>query len=286
MKIRNNRLYPYPVYSTALNHYIDNNFVVETSLAFDSVNAFINYQIKISDHTILEMIKAGQIGIYMHVECSVTKFRKLFPLELTTETSGSITIPLIFLNEDIEIISVLVASQTITNYKNPNLSSDFQNENIIIPQYATVGFTNTDVFTINKRISSTGDIPSIFTITKSEDSSILTYNPEHSKINIFLPPKEYEIYEYQKGKYKRLKQLMIICPVLVEVFSDIQKENLDSNCEWYPVLEEAIKKTFAFSGFEDSRFIDKPALELAQQVLGSLFTDAMKEFEDLTNVED
>ena len=284
MKVRNNRLYPYPVYSKLTDHYLDNNFDVDTDLTFDSEKAYINLKISISDQVILDMLKKNEIGIYTHVECSVTKYRELFEIDFKDDCEYVIELPLSSLNENIEVLTVLIATQTISNYSNDNLSNDFQGENITFPQYSMIGFTDTEEFTINKKIDNNGDIPSIFIITKSEENDKLTFNANNEQIQIFLPGEEYDIYENSRGANRRIKQMMINLPVLVEIIDLIKREDFHEfdSCSWYPILEEAFKR-IGYSGFDDGRFINTNSVELGQSILGQLFKDAMNEFDILSS---
>ena len=284
MKVRNNRLYPYPVYTTSLNHYIDNNFVVDTDLSYDSEKAYVELKVNISDPKIISMIKNNELGIYTHIECSVTKYRELFEIGLDSNNECTIELPLSLLNEGVEVLTVLIATKMIDNYENDNLSDDFKNEHICFPQYSTVGFTETKEFTINKRINNNGDIPSIFLITKSEEKDKMTFEANGDQIQIFLPKEEYEIYESLRGTSKRLKQMMINLPVLVEIIDLIKREDFNDYevCSWYPVLEDAFKRQ-GYPGFADDRFKNTNSVELGQCILGDLFKDAMKEFELLNS---
>lgn len=284
MKVRNNRLYPYPVYSKTLNHYVNNFFNVETDLTFDSEKAYINLNIDISDSVLLEMLEKNDIGLYAHVECSITKYRELFEVPLKSNGNYTIELPLASLNENIEILTVLIATRGILNYTNTNLSDEFQNEVISFPQYSMIGFTDTEEFTINKKIDTNGDIPSIFIITKSEEHDKMTFNAFNEQIQIFLPKDEYDIYERSRGTSRRIKQMMINLPVLVEVIDLIKNEDFHEfeSYAWYPILEEAFKKQ-GYSNFEDNSFKSKNSVELGQSILGQLFKDAMNEFDALNS---
>ena len=284
MKVRNNRLYPYPVYSKSLNHYVNNSFNVETDLTFDSEKAYINLNIDISDSVLLEMLKNNDIGLYTHVECSVTKYRELFEIPLSSNGNYTIELPLTSLNENVEILTVLIATKGISNYVNQNLSEEFKNEVIMFPQYSMIGFTDTEEFTINKKIDTNGDIPSIFIITKSEEHDKMTFNAFNDQIQIYLPKDEYDIYERSRGTSRRIKQMMINLPVLVEVIDSIKNENSHEfeTFAWYPILEDAFKKQ-GYSSFEDNGFKSRNSIELAQCILGHIFKDAMNEFDALNS---
>lgn len=284
MKVRNNRLYPYPVYSKRHNHYINNSFNVETELTFDFEKAYINLIIDISDYVLLEMLKNNEIALFTHIECSVTKYRELFLIPLRSNGNYTIELPLPSLNENIEVLTVIIATKAISNYENPNLSEEFQNESISFPQYSMIGFTDTEEFTINKKINMNGDIPSIFIITKSEEHDKMTFNALNEQIQIFLPQEEYDIYERSRGTSRRIKQMMINLPVLVEILDSIKNENSHDyeTFSWYSILEDAFKKQ-GYSGFEDTSFIIKNSVELGQSILGQLFKDAMNEFDALNS---
>ena len=83
MKVKNNRLYPYPVLSQGHDDYVDNRFYPnDLSFEYDSEIATIKANIIIGDEIIKSLISNESISLNCHVECSTTKYRKIFKIVL------------------------------------------------------------------------------------------------------------------------------------------------------------------------------------------------------------
>ena len=257
MKVKNNRLYPYPVLSQDHDDYVDNSFYPnDLSFEHDSETATIKTNIVIGDEMIKSFISDGSISLNCHVECSTTKYRKVFKIGFDELNDCKIDIPLKDINDTVEICFVLVANQDIESYSNPNLN-----------------------------------VPSIFDITKSETEEHITFDFETGdKIIIYLPPEDYLIYEKSKGTAIRIKQMMTVIPVLVELFGILKSgDNSDFvDKGWYMVLERALERMPGYKdGFDSDNFKNlNSSFELAQKVFREVSTDAFKELDAIMEAND
>ena len=287
MRVSKNRIYPYPIYSELTEDYINNDFALDAEIDYDSEIAILKLDVSISDIKIRELIENRLVGLYCHIECSATKYRKLFELSINNDSDiYNIEIPLCKLNGAIEVMCVLVAKENICSFDDDNLSEMFEGETIIFPQYGTIGYTDTVELTIIKRLDINGDIPSIFSIIADEESVEIQVEYECEQITIYIPKNEYEIYQNYKGTGVRLKQMMVIIPVLIEVLDYIKSdENIYENYPWYFVLEEAVKKR-GYSGFSDESFKNASSLIIAQNILGDIAKEAFDEFDYMNRESD
>lgn len=281
MKVRTNRLYPYPVLSNYVSDFTNNKFDVSRDIEYDSLNATIILKASIEDKTILKMIEDGKIGLFCNVECSVTKFRYMFEIPYDKFDEYKYQIDISQLNDEIEIACVLVAKEDIT-FTSDDLSEFYKDEIINYPRYSTVGYTDTEEISLIKSINVNGDIPSIFTITSKESADDIYYDTSQHVIQIFLPREEYDIYYNSRGESKRLKQMMINLPVLQSVLEEIKNgEASDDRKGWYKVLEDALIKQ-GYKGFDDDEFKhNSSTLTIAQKMLGNISKDAFNDFEKL-----
>lgn len=292
MKVKNNRLYPYPVLSQDHDDYVDNSFYPnDLSLEHDSETATIKTNIVIGDDMIKSFISDGSISLNCHVECSTTKYRKVFKIGFDELNDCKIDIPLKDINDTVEICFVLVANQDIESYSNPNLNARYLDANISLFKYRTLGYTETEEFKIKKQLDTNGEVPSIFDITKSETEEHITFDFETGdKIIIYLPPEDYLIYEKSKGTAIRIKQMMTVIPVLVELFGILKSgDNSDFiDKGWYMVLERALEKIPGYKdGFDSDNFKNSNSLfELAQKVFREVSTDAFKELDAIMEAND
>lgn len=285
MQIRTNRIYPYPVLSEMSDDFKDNTFTVERTLEYDATKAIINLKTTISDTAMLNLIKNGKASLNCNIECSTTKYRKLFLVPNDRINDYDIEIPLPLLNGNIEIVCVIVANEEII-FESDNLNDLYSDEIVTYPKYATIGYTDTEEIRIIKNMNINGDVPSIFSISMAEHDDKISYDCSNDIITIFLPKKEHEIYIDSKGKYKRLKQLMVNVAVLASIIDEI-KENSDSyeSNGWYKVLEEKYQ-SLGYENMLSSNFKSEQSLKLAQMVLGNISKDAFNEFDKLRVGED
>lgn len=281
MRVRTNRLYPYPVLCNNTDDFSNNKFDVSRDIEYNSEIATVVIKASIEDKTILKFLEENKIGLFVNVECSVTKFRFMFevPFEKFDEYRHDIDISQ--LNENIEITCLLVAKESIT-FTSDELSEFYKDEIINYPKYSTVGYTDTEEISLIKSINVNGDVPSIFSISTNESVKEMYYTNDNHQIEIFLPRDEYDIYYNSRGESKRLKQMMINLPVLESVLEDIKSDN-DVNTElgWYKVLDDAITKQ-GFNGLDDDQFkFNSNSLDVSLKLLGDISRDAFNEFEKL-----
>ena len=281
MKIKQNRIYPYPVYSELTNDYNNNDFTAEIELEYDSELATINITPILSNEAIIELLENDYADLYCHIECSSTKYRELFDVDyIKDKTCYQIQIPLYKLNDTVEIVCVIVTKTAINDFHSSNLNEIYEGETISFPKYATIGYTSTTEFVIAKRIDINGDVPSIFAINKDENANKITYDYANDQIVIFLPADEYQIYYDYMGQGTRVKQMMINLPVLIDVINHIKKDKASfEDRPWYTVLEAAYTKK-GFDGF-DENFMAKDSVELSQMILGDISKDAFIEFDKM-----
>lgn len=280
MKVRSNRLYPYPVLSNNSNDFVNNKFEVLKDIEYDSEIATIVLKTAIEDKTILKLLEENRIGLFCNVECSVTKYRFMFEVPYSSLDEYRYDLDISQLNDNIELACILVAKENIS-FMSDDLNNFYKGEVINYPKYSTIGFTETDEISLIKQIDVNGDIPSIFSITSSDSAKEIYYEYEEHQINIYLPREQYDIYYNSRGSSKRLKQMMINLPVLESVLDDLKTDDSISDRHgWYKVLESAISK-LGYESFEEDRFRNEPSIKIAQQILGDISKDAFNEFEVL-----
>ena len=127
MKIKQNRIYPYPVYSELTNDYNNNDFTAEIELEYDSELATINITPILSNEAIIELLENDYADLYCHIECSSTKYRELFDVDyIKDKTCYQIQIPLYKLNDTVEIVCVIVTKTAINDFHSSNLNEIYE----------------------------------------------------------------------------------------------------------------------------------------------------------------
>lgn len=281
MRIRSNRIYPYPVFSVFSRDYSNNSFKVESDIEYDAETATVLLDVELADSQINDLICSQKAGLYCHLDCPTTKYREIFEVKLNEQNHYEHELELQQINGWIEITCLIVARENIIGFEDDNFANLYAGAKANFPQYATIGYTETNEVEIEKRTDTNGEVPSIFQITRSEsDERNITYDASSDYIYIYLPHEQHDIYIDYRGVNKRLKTMMINFPVLTEILDDINTGNQDySDRPWFDVIDHALSKKGYNALGKD--FTTRSAVEVAQALLGDLAKDAFKEFDDL-----
>ena len=100
-------------------------------------------------------------------------------------------------------------------------------------------------------------------------------------LTIYLTKEEYQIYNEYKGKRKRLKQLMINFPVLVDLIEILKTDTSYINKPWYNALDASLVSKGYSEGINSELFKNELATKIAQDLLGNLIQDAFKDFDSI-----
>lgn len=283
MRIRTNRIYPYPVYSVFSSDYHDNSFFADADLEYNSDNATLSLDVTLNDVELKKLIDCNIVGLYCHLDSPVTKFRDVFEVILNSNNHSEKNYNLQQINGNIEMTCLLITKEYIGNFQDSNFNGLYSGLAVKFPKYAIIGYTETVEIDIQKRTESNGEVPSIFKIIPSEEESTqITFDAVNEYIYIYLPRAQYEIYMDYKGQYKRLKAMMINLPILTEIIDSINSGASDySDQPWFDVIEMGLKKNgFDSLGIE---FTTRPAIEVAQLLLGDITKESFDEFDRLLN---
>ena len=287
MRIRTNRIYPYPVYSVFSDDYANNCFSAEADIEYGADNATILLDVIIEDNKLREMMEAGQISLYCHMDSPVTKFRDVFKVDLNENYHAEHNYDLQQLNGNIELTCLLITNVEIDDFTDDNLAGLYEGEIVRFPRYATIGYTQTVEIELHKKTDINGEVPSIFKITPTEnEEGQMTFDASDEYIYIYLPRNQYDIYMDYKGQSKRLKTMMINLPVLTEIIDSVNSGTGEDYATqpWFDVVEQGLKK-FGITEFAKD-FTTRSAIEIAQLLLGNITKDAFDEFDKLLNGKD
>lgn len=283
MRIRTNRIYPYPIYSVFSSDYINNNFTADIDIEYDSEIATVLINITLDDVELKKLLENGKIGLYCHLDSPGTKYRDIFEIRLDANNHAEKQYSLQAINGNIELTCLMISKEDISGFTDENFSGLHAGRAVHFPKYATIGYTETVDIELQKKIDTNGEVPSIFKITPSEDgSSQISFDANNEFIYIYLPREQYDIYMDYKGQNKRLKTMMINLPVLTEIIDSINSGIGDySDQQWFDIVDQGVKK----HGFSElgKEFATRSAIEIAQFLLGDITKDAFDEFDKLLN---
>lgn len=278
MRVRKNRIYPYPVLSVLSDNFLNNRFLSDIVLEYDSEIATVLVKTDIDDEAIIALLKQELIKLFLHIECSVTKYRSAFEIPYEKIKDYKIEIPLPYLKDSVEMMCLLV-TQDEFSFEDDNLNEFYKNDVVIYPKNATIGYTETEEVNIIKTIDINGEIPSIFQISLDEQSKETSYECTSTYIVVYLPKEAHEQYYDLRGDFIRTKQLATNVNILTEIIDKIKSGANYSDCGWYVVLDERLKAIGYLDGFEsDDIKADKiQSVSLAEKILNYPISESFGE---------
>lgn len=277
MKIPENRIYPYPMFSNIHTDYKDNSFDVDFEYMYDYNTVQFTVKTNIKNNFILKMMETGKFSLALHIDCTKTKFRKAYeiPYEYINK-EYSIVIESEDLIGNAEVIFILVSTEDIQVEATDAFDDFYQGTNISFQQFAIVGFSDTyDVF-FKKKMGINQQPSSIFNIIKAQ-VPYKRYNLENDVIAILLPENDYAGYIKLQGTLTRVKHTAFIEPALIYTLDKIKQDQDGSYCkkEWYKALDMSCRKIGIDIDSENFKEID--TYEIATQLLSNPYSDAINE---------
>lgn len=278
MRIKYNKLFPYPILCEEIDDYKDNIFSVEVKPEKDINKILLKCSMKLNDKVLIEMIERDQVEIVYHIECAKNLYRNIYTSsKLLTE----ISIDDRDLNGTVDICVFIVASQDIDRYKNDNFNDDYGDESFSIQKGNIMGFYNVPRIHITKDTEELAKMSSIFSISKkNEKDATMEFELTETKIKIYLNQEDYNQYRLIANSGKRELQpvinSMIIMPALIYAFNMIEKSD-DLEYEynrWFIALDKILKNSNIV--LNKKSICDYGSLKLAQKLLNMPISEALK----------
>ncbi|MBQ7640856.1 MAG: hypothetical protein IJS83_00155 [Acholeplasmatales bacterium] len=288
-----NRFYTYPVLSEDTDDYIDSSFEVDFTYQNKGIATLeISADVKLDNKELEELVNNKKANIYLHVECSLTSYRKLYPLY--NNMVNTIPIDIKKINGKIELLALVIALEDIDDYSSESFNEDYENRTFFINKGAILAFKNIGFITISKSMQEFKKLESIFSVTKlnSEEETPFSVNLEDNKIKIGLPPQQHQFYIDKKDdlNYQYLFNSLLVLPALVYTFEQLAAEGLDmyQDKEWCVALEnnfERLGKNFV----EELEKIDSgeiSSIELSQTLMEYPIKSAFSHLENIIEGDD
>ena len=278
MRIKYNKLFPYPILCEEIDDYKDNIFSVEVKPEKDINKILLKCSMKLNDKVLIEMIERDKVDIVYHIECAKNLYRNIYTSsKLLTE----ISIDDRDLNGTVDICVFIVASQDIDRYKNDNFNDDYGDESFSIQKGNIMGFYNVPRIHITKDTEELAKMSSIFSISKkNEKDATMEFELTETKIKIYLNQEDYNQYRLIANSGKRELQpvinSMIIMPALIYAFNMIEKSD-DLEYEynrWFIALDKILKNSNIV--LNKKSICDYGSLKLAQKLLNMPISEALK----------
>lgn len=267
MQIRN-RLFSYPVYSSAVDDYKVNGFIFDYSVESDGNTLFIQYSIKITNKHILKQIEEQKIKVSAFVECTKTAYRQLFVLE---NMEGKIEISSAKLSDKVDMCCLLVANMDYIIDSTSGLSPDYANASFSIKKGFIVGYDDSYPFIVDKDKEDDFKASSIISVVKKIDlKDYMDVDLDNdNKIRIQLNDQMYQNFIQLQGQMNLpVVHSMIVLPTLVYVIDQIKIISSRETYEdkyWYRCIAKQLD--ILRMGIDSSAFDTKSSLVIAQELL-------------------
>ena len=241
------KLYPYPVLADFNNDYCDSNFNIETSISINSNEVIASMKPQLNNDGILDLILNNKAKFMMHIECSLTCFRKVIEIPYDgleySISAEKIEGPMSF-------CPFIIAIEDIPNYSNKKLNKDYNGLTFDFEKGNILAIGKEIQLRIEKEDDDLANVPSIFAVTEIKDDDIndIVINNTGNKINIQLPKAIFLEFKLAMSNQKSMAVIhsMIIIPALMKCFDDMKSKPEDiyiyEDRRWFRALKKALKK--------------------------------------------
>lgn len=246
MKLKRNRLFLYPVLHTERDDYIDSSTFTVDVKAFHTTNKVkINISLIIKDRTIEDYINEGKFIKTIHVECPLTKYRKIYTLNPNVNTID-IEIDSRDLNDVVEV-SPMIISNYNGIYRNINFQDIYREYKFEIEKGNLIAFDDTRFFKIEKEKTEYKDMESVFLVNRTSKAKQINIDVTSSdKIIIDLPEKTYDNYYSLDNDINRDVSIQIlIYPAVLKALEMLYSEESISDVKdkkWFITFKKQLKK--------------------------------------------
>lgn len=267
MQIRN-RLFSYPVYTSGVDDYKNNDFKFEYYIDDSDDILKLHYTTKISNQFILNEIEKQNLKLTVLLECARTAFRRLYVLQ---KIDGTLEIPSQFVSSKVELCCLLLANKDFVVDNKSGINADYSYTKFIIKKGYIVGYDNTYPFIVDKEKDELFKTSSIISVVKKmdlENFMDIDLNNDN-KIKIQLGPEMYQYFVQLQGQDKLpVVHSMIVLPALVYVIEQIKNVNYRETYEdyyWYRCIDRQLE--LLGIAIDSPVFQNKSSLNIAQELL-------------------
>lgn len=280
------RLFPYPVLNSdkVLSQYAKSEF----NVIYDPVQEEDDYVFKgaryiLTNSYLQSLIDAGRAKCVLFVECSSTRFRKIFELRLDPH---EIKIPMTKLNDKITVSGYIFATEDIIPFLPNDLDPAYgEFDKFTVEANDVLAIDEFNRIKISYKVEDDNLMASIFTIIGDPaitDSSVRV-EVTKTKIRISLPKTAYASYDSIKGvdEYKWIPFAIMLVPALTMAFEKTKEgseekplDDIAFDFDWFTSVQMRYKKIMNRDMTEED-YYQTSSFELAQQLLDMPSTKAI-----------
>lgn len=265
------KLYPYPVLANFNDDYVDSKFNIIVIIQSFPNELIIQFKPELDNDGIKELIEKEMAYCCVHIECSLTSYRKIVQVPL-----GGLeySIPADSIEGPISFCPFIVANQEITNYTNSKLNKDYDGATFDLEKGNILAIGQEVQTRVEKENDDLANVPSIFAVTEIKDPQRkdIVIDNAGNKINIQLPTDtffEFKVAMSSNPNSMSVLHSMIIIPALMKCFEDMKSKPEEfytyEDRRWFRALKKAMKKVNLELSEENIMSID--AFSVAQKLM-------------------
>lgn len=281
------RLFPYPVLNSdrSLSQFRHSSFSGYFEKDSDEECLILsNVHYDLTNGTIESLIDEGKAECVLYIECSGSRYRRIFKLGKESKT---IRIPLAILNGQIQICFYIFALADIKPYSPDDIDEIYgEFRDFDVEKYDVLAIDECYRFRIAFDVDDDNIASSIFDVVGNPDilDDSLDIQVGDRKIEINLSTETYNKYNGFKGSadYKWLPFAAMLVPALCHAFELVKSEpgntaieDLERNYRWFMSVEARFEKVFARK-LTYEEFREKPSYVLAQSLLDYPLSKAIR----------
>ena len=276
MEIRN-RLFPYPVLCNETDDYQHNLFETEVKVEERLHDIHLTVKFKLDNLAILDLIRMGMAEYVLHLECSMTYFRKVIKTDIN---EISYSIPKERVNGEIAVLSMVVAKRRIVSFTSEDLNEDYDGESISFDKASILAYQNLPKIQVFKNYEELAGNESLFAVVKvglpdDEEVHPLSFDLNDDRIKIMVDAKTYACYIHYQQKGSVAMSLLVL-PAVIYMLDELRgSPESFSNKMWFVKMKQYYKSQGL--DFIEDIVQGKNIVEAAQEMLKSPIGKAYRE---------
>lgn len=276
MEIRN-RLFPYPVLCNETDDYQNNAFETEVKVVERLHDIHITAKFKLDNLAILDLIRMGMAEYVLHLECSMTYFRKVIKTDIN---EISYSIPKERVNGEIAVLSMVVAKRRIVSFTSEDLNEDYDGESISFDKASILAYQNLPKIQVFKNYEELAGNESLFAVVKvglpdDEEVHPLSFDLNDDRIKIMVDAKTYACYIHYQQKGSVAMSLLVL-PAVIYMLDELRGSPESFSSKMWFVKMKQYYKSQGLDFIEDI-VQGKNIVEAAQEMLKSPIGKAYRE---------
>lgn len=275
MKVRK-RNYPIPVLAEFSDD-IRGNFTANYDVLSFPEKYKIYVEITCSNEELLSMISEKKCEYVVNVECTYTRYRKIFK---SYNDKITIDIDAEDIEGKVEVVTFITATKDFSEYKNPDFHDDYEDISFRVIQGQILAIDSGIVFDAENEEDKLTKLQSIFSVQLDSDIEAAPYNVDTSndRVIIKLNRINYEKYTYLR-ECEELQPILfsqMLLPAIVQILNDIVGESENeidelSQYRWYRVIKNKLSNLDR--EIEELEISD--ILVVSQELIGDPITNAL-----------